>query len=350
MTTEDIVKVRTKEDHYECTNEETLKMINETLSGITVKKKQTVAAGSTALDSDITSENVETYTEKERKNTAKFVDTNNFTPVPIKTIFSVSGKYKVDIYEISTLKGCWDYTLGIVKNIEFDTVVAKVSRNYSIFSHNWIVKDGEDYLITAENYQGLTVINCDKGWCKSYVEKAALKGAGFCFSSASVSPNGKYLIICGCIWGGQYDKRVYDFSNPEQMPYRYIKNVYYDDYEYFKFDEFWSSGNIGDNNIVANNIGRCGFHITLNLKYPKWNTYGYLVFMSETKNYGNDSATLWKNMSKENKNIYHREAILENDKDHRDEIKRLKVIGSYYGIDEIRYHPDSYQFRNYSLL
>lgn len=80
-------------------------------------------------------------------------------------------------------------------------------------------KDGDVYLITGEDYQGLTIINCTQHWSKSWLPKSTTEGLGFCMSSAMISKNGMYLAITGCYWGGEYDVRIYDFSKPENLPY-----------------------------------------------------------------------------------------------------------------------------------
>lgn len=56
-------------------------------------------------------------------------------------------------------------------------------------------KDSDEYLITAENYQGITVINCSQHLVQSWLLKSAKEGTGFCFSSVEISPNGKYLLM-----------------------------------------------------------------------------------------------------------------------------------------------------------
>lgn len=149
---------------------------------------------------------------------------NNIDSEKLEEEISPSGNFVLRIFPLSTKPGCWNYSLGIIKSVNDNKVIAEIKRNYS-FSHSWAMKDGDEYLITAEDYQGLTVVNCTQGWMKSWIPRCAVKGRGFCFARAEISPNGKYLLINGCYWGHQYELRIYDFSTPEQLPYKCLAYV-----------------------------------------------------------------------------------------------------------------------------
>lgn len=83
--------------------------------------------------------------------------------------------------------------------------------------HVWAVKNGNTYLLAGEDYQGYSVVNVTTGKVTTAIDNGAEKGFGFCF--ADVKVDGDELVVIGCYWAAPYERRVYDFSNPENLPY-----------------------------------------------------------------------------------------------------------------------------------
>lgn len=129
---------------------------------------------------------------------------------------SPSGKYKLAITSIATKPGCWNHTIGTVHNVATGSQLAEVKRNYSSFPFSWVEghANGHDYLVCGENYQGQTVIELDTGNRKDSLPDSAKLGHGFCWAVHEYNADQKLLVVDGCFWGGPYEYKFYDFSDP----------------------------------------------------------------------------------------------------------------------------------------
>jgi len=133
-----------------------------------------------------------------------------------KVEFSPDNKYTLIIDRYWTGPGSWEYTKGTVKNTATGKVITEVHRNYHTFWSSWVLghKDGHDYLLCGEDYQGQTVIRLDTGERKDYLSEHANKGWGFCWVDAKLSPDGSKLAAYGCYWACPWEVKVVDFTKP----------------------------------------------------------------------------------------------------------------------------------------
>jgi len=128
---------------------------------------------------------------------------------------SPSGRYQLEISYYGTKKGCWNYSRGIVRRVATDEVVCDIKRNYSSFTHSFIEKNGQEYLITGRSYMSQTIINLDTGqeWEPPGDQ---YDGHAFCWTGAQITPDGNTLIVDGCHWACPFETRFYDFTDPSQ--------------------------------------------------------------------------------------------------------------------------------------
>jgi len=133
-----------------------------------------------------------------------------------KDLLSPSGKYRLLITPYSTAPSGWGYTQGLVYNVATGKLIAEVQQNYSSFPFLWVEghASGHNFLICHENYQGQTVIELDTELRKDFLPEAAAKGHGFCWAEYTHSTTQKLLVVEGCYWGGSYEFKFYDFSDP----------------------------------------------------------------------------------------------------------------------------------------
>lgn len=129
-----------------------------------------------------------------------------------KSHASYSGKYVLTIEQLHTGKGTWEYTRGTVKT-KSGSMIAVVDRNYSRFPFAFVEghRDGHDYLICGDDYQGQTIVQLTTG-------ERADKFIGFCWSDIHPSPDGQIIAVEGCGWGGPYELVFYDFRDPMKLP------------------------------------------------------------------------------------------------------------------------------------
>lgn len=171
---------------------------------------------------------------KSRKQLEEFFTKNDTRPTKINGL-SPSGKYSLHTLEVETRKGCWNYVQGIITNTETDEVVAEVKRNYGSFPYLFIEHpNGNDYLVCGEDYQGYTVVNLTAKKTSTFIPEGWLKGVGFCWAKYKFNRETQTLIVDGCYWGCPYEVVTYDFSNPDQLPFREIDRK---DYEYKDEDD-----------------------------------------------------------------------------------------------------------------
>lgn len=131
-----------------------------------------------------------------------------------RVIASPSGKYVLEIQQVATRPGCWNYSKGTVR--VGDAVVAEVDRNYSAFPYLFVEghPNGHDYLVCGANYQGQTVIELDTGRRRDFLPEEAGRGHGFCWTVYTWNPEWQVLVVDGCIWACPYEYRIYGFSDP----------------------------------------------------------------------------------------------------------------------------------------
>ncbi|WP_444996725.1 hypothetical protein [Aliikangiella sp. IMCC44359] len=159
--------------------------------------------------------------KKRRANIDKFFEESNLIKDSVEEHISPSKKYRLIIQEYKTGEGTWSYTRGIVKSIESDRIVADIKRNYSHFWHAWCDHDnGNEYLLCGEDYQGQTIVNLTEKKITNYFPDEGHKGWGFCWVNAYPSLDSKLLAVDGCYWACPYEIVLFDFTNPDKLPYK----------------------------------------------------------------------------------------------------------------------------------
>ena len=133
---------------------------------------------------------------------------------------SPSGKFKLTFDFYSRGTSTWAYSRGRVTTTQDARLIADIKRNYSHFWHAWAQHaNGNEYLLCGEDYQGQTVVNLSCEAVQSFFPQAAYKGHGFCWTEAHPSPDSALRAVVGCYWGGPGEIVLFDFSNPDRLPY-----------------------------------------------------------------------------------------------------------------------------------
>lgn len=141
-------------------------------------------------------------------------------------IYSPSGKFYLTISSYKTGENTWEYTRGVIKNVETQEKIADIKRNYSHFWYSWCEhRNGNEYLLCGEDYQGQTIVNVTKKETYNYFPEAGFDGHGFCWANVYLSPNKNILAVEGCYWAAPYDIVFFDFTKPDKLPLKEIKRV-----------------------------------------------------------------------------------------------------------------------------
>lgn len=140
--------------------------------------------------------------------------------------YSPSGNFYLIISYYNTGENTWAYSQGTIKNSKNDKIVADIKRNFSHFWYSWIEHtNGNEYLLCGEDYQGQTVVNLTKRTVKNYFPEAGFDGHGFCWANAIPSKNSEILAVEGCYWACPYDIVFFDFTNPDELPFKELKRI-----------------------------------------------------------------------------------------------------------------------------
>ncbi len=160
-----------------------------------------------------------------RKEIASFFKLEKKTKESDK-IYAPSGNYYLTISSYHTGENTWQYTRGIIKDSKNNKVIADIKRNYSHFWYSWVQHaNGNEYLLCGEDYQGQTIVNVTKGTTKNYFPEAGFDGYGFCWLNAIASNKGNIIAVEGCYWACPYDIVFFDFSNPDELPYKELMRI-----------------------------------------------------------------------------------------------------------------------------
>jgi len=131
--------------------------------------------------------------------------------------------FRLNVSKHETREGCWNYSRGLVTRISDGSIVADIKRNYSTFWHTWINHpNGKKYMLCGEDYQGYSIVNLTDGTYKAHFPEEGYKGHGFCWVGATPSPSGKVLAVEGCIWACPYEIFIFDFLDPDTLPYKLV--------------------------------------------------------------------------------------------------------------------------------
>lgn len=139
-----------------------------------------------------------------------------FVPENIKNVeihHSPSGVYSLEITTYKTREGAWDYTRGVVS--QRGTIIAEIKRNYQDFPYLFIEghRNGHDYLICGEDYQGYTCVELDTGTRVDQLPQY------FVWAKITPHKNNSVLVVEGFYLGGKRIVAAYDFTHPLQIPY-----------------------------------------------------------------------------------------------------------------------------------
>jgi hypothetical protein len=135
------------------------------------------------------------------------------------------GDYTLQISSYKIGEHYWNYTKGTV--LKHGEVITEVKRNYSAFPYLFVHhKNGNDYLLCGEDYQGYTIVNLTTKQTKIYAPGSMLNGAGFCWADIhGYDEDDDTLMVEGCYWACPYEYVTYDFSNPDELPLPEISRV-----------------------------------------------------------------------------------------------------------------------------
>lgn len=110
-------------------------------------------------------------------------------------------------------EGAWKCVRGVVLDRN-GAAVLDIVRGYGTFPFAFITDCGgrmELLVVSAPDYTGTWVYDLEKP------EKALVEGSrsgdAFCVGSYRPSPDGRHMVIDGCVWGGPYEYLVFNLES-----------------------------------------------------------------------------------------------------------------------------------------
>jgi len=137
----------------------------------------------------------------------------------VQFILSPTGKYQLIISSYKTGDKTWNYTKGTIKRVVDDHIITEIKRNFYDFHYSFFIRQGQEWLQTGQTYMCQSFVNLDTGDIYDNADQLKLTkeytgGSSFCWARSQISPDGNTLAVVGCIWGGPYFYKFYDFTDP----------------------------------------------------------------------------------------------------------------------------------------
>jgi len=162
------------------------------------------------------------HIDKIRKEMQELYHPDNYVANSKEIIYSPNKDYRAE----TSVFGRKDCNIGMTKVDIFEknksNLLFSFFVNEEAFFHSWIKKDKTEYLLCAEDLcGGQTVIDLTNIKMSSY----SPNDDGFIWTDFHLSPNGKTLATIGCYWACPNVIKLFDFSDPMDLPLREIKEL-----------------------------------------------------------------------------------------------------------------------------
>ena len=157
-----------------------------------------------------------------RAETKKVFAENTFQKGDHDSSLSPSKRYRLEATNYFLENTVWDLTKVEIYDEESNELLFDFLVNESRFFFGWLAANETEYLICAEDiFGGQTVVDLTNRKMSSYSPNED----GFIWTSFHLSPDSKLLATIGCYWGSQYFIKVFDFSNPMELPLPEITEI-----------------------------------------------------------------------------------------------------------------------------
>lgn len=138
------------------------------------------------------------------------------------TFISPTGLFRVETVHLWAKEPSWDLTRVAIHAQDSTEKLFDFFVNDSSFWFGWVATHTTEYLICAEDiFGGQTVIDLTNRLMSSYSPGED----GFIWTDFHLSPDGKTLATIGCYWACPYVIKLFDFSNPLNLPLPEMREI-----------------------------------------------------------------------------------------------------------------------------
>jgi len=137
--------------------------------------------------------------------------------------YSDDKKYSLEVsyYKNGILEDhIWNSSRGLVRNEEVGKLLFDIRRGYPAFWHLFVNHlNGNSYLLCGRDYHGgYNILDLTNQIDNEYKPDHSNNKQYFCWTSAEFNKTLQQLEVVGCYWGDIFEKVIFDFSNPSNIP------------------------------------------------------------------------------------------------------------------------------------
>jgi hypothetical protein len=164
------------------------------------------------------------YIDEKRNEIKNFFNPGLIIQDSKESVFSPSKHFRIDKvnYKQDKADVNWEVTKVSIYDLRINQILFDFFINDSSFFYSWIDKGNIEFLICAEDiFGGQTVIDLTNRKMSSYSPGED----GFIWTDFHLSPDGNTLATIGCYWACPNEIKLYDFSDPMNLPLKEIKEL-----------------------------------------------------------------------------------------------------------------------------
>lgn len=166
--------------------------------------------------------NKEIFVDNELINLQKTINRNNYKNTtraisPTQEYHLEIDHYIIERFEINVDK--YRYNYYVMKIYRNNTLIFTLYCHTVLF-FEWIVLDENTFLLCSDYYQCYGIMNLSSLEYKRFIPEEVIDGNGFIWLKGYISPNKNYIAIEGCIWAFPYQIKVFNISDPMNIPYK----------------------------------------------------------------------------------------------------------------------------------
>ena len=164
------------------------------------------------------------HIENTRKEIKRYFNQELIIPDSKKSTLSPSKNFRLDTVEYKQDKAelNWEVIKVQIYDLRVNQIIFVFFVNSSEFFYGWIDKENIEYFICAEDiFGGQTIIDLTNRKMSSYSPEKE----GFIWCDFHLSPDGKTLATIGCYWACPFEIKIFDFSDPMNLPLKEIKEI-----------------------------------------------------------------------------------------------------------------------------
>jgi hypothetical protein len=162
------------------------------------------------------------YIQTFRKEITKDFNEDTFEKGDLETYLSPSNHFRVNTTNYFSEEPNLDLTKIEIFDIKLNEKLFDFYVNESRFFHAWVKINGVEYLICAEDvFGGQTIVDLTNRQINGYSPNED----GFIWTDFHLSPDGTKLATIGCFWACPYVIKIFDFTNPLELPLKEINEI-----------------------------------------------------------------------------------------------------------------------------